>query len=73
MKIVLSAYSCHPNRGSEPGVGWNWLSELSKNNEIYCLFYAGENQKDAVLKGVELLPQKYNIHLYPIGFSFFYR
>jgi glycosyltransferase involved in cell wall biosynthesis len=24
MKILLSAYSCLPNSGSEPGVGWNW-------------------------------------------------
>lgn len=23
-KILISAFSCLPNRGSEPGVGWNW-------------------------------------------------
>jgi glycosyltransferase involved in cell wall biosynthesis len=71
MKIILSAYYCHPNKGSEQAVGWNWLIELSKNNEIFFLFYSGENQEAAVLKGVELLPQKKNIHLYPIGFSHF--
>ncbi|MGH1419378.1 MAG: glycosyltransferase family 4 protein [Hyphomicrobiaceae bacterium] len=24
MKILLSAFACGPNSGSEPGVGWNW-------------------------------------------------
>lgn len=27
--ILLSAYACEPNRGSEPGVGWNWAVELA--------------------------------------------
>ena len=29
-KILLSAYACEPNEGSEPGVGWNWAIELKK-------------------------------------------
>ena len=29
-KILLSAYACEPNRGSEPGVGWNWALQLNK-------------------------------------------
>ena len=28
MKILLSAYACEPNKGSEPGVGWNWTEAL---------------------------------------------
>lgn len=28
MRILLSAYACEPNKGSEPGVGWNWANEL---------------------------------------------
>lgn len=28
MKILLSAYACEPNKGSEPGVGWNWMLTL---------------------------------------------
>lgn len=38
MKILLSAYACEPNRGSEPGVGWNWALELEKlGNDVYVL------------------------------------
>ena len=28
MKILLSAYACEPGKGSEPGVGWNWVQAL---------------------------------------------
>ena len=30
MKILLSAYACESNIGSEPGVGFNWALEISK-------------------------------------------
>lgn len=30
MKVLLSAYSCAPNYGSEPGVGWNWAVEVAR-------------------------------------------
>ena len=29
MKILLSAFSCEPWRGSEPGKSWNWAYELA--------------------------------------------
>lgn len=32
MNLLLSAYACRPNIGSEPAVGWKWAIELSK----YC-------------------------------------
>jgi glycosyltransferase involved in cell wall biosynthesis len=30
MKILLSAFSCEPGRGSEPGKSWNWAYELAR-------------------------------------------
>ena len=30
MKILLSAFACEPNRGSEPGVGWDWAVFLAQ-------------------------------------------
>lgn len=30
IKVLLIAYACEPNKGSEPGVGWNWAINLSK-------------------------------------------
>ena len=38
MKILLSAYACEPNKGSEPGVGWNWALEIEKlGHEVWVL------------------------------------
>lgn len=38
MKILLSAYACEPNKGSEPGVGWNWALELTQaQHEVWVI------------------------------------
>lgn len=31
-KILLSAYACEPEVGSEHGIGWGWINFLSNNN-----------------------------------------
>ena len=31
-KILLSAYACEPEEGSEHGIGWGWINFLVKNN-----------------------------------------
>lgn len=36
-KILMSAFSCQPGKGSEPGVGWNWSVQAAKNAEVYVL------------------------------------
>ncbi len=37
VKVLLSAYGCEPNKGSEGGVGWNWALQLSKGAEVYVV------------------------------------
>ncbi|MEM8718404.1 MAG: glycosyltransferase [Cyanobacteria bacterium P01_G01_bin.39] len=37
MKILISAYACEPNRGSEPGVGWHTVWELAKDHQVWVL------------------------------------
>ena len=36
-KIFVSAYACEPNLGSEIGVGWHWVLEMSKQFELWVL------------------------------------
>ena len=37
-KILLSAYACEPNKGSEPEVGWKWAITLSQlGHEVYVI------------------------------------
>lgn len=73
MYIILSAYGCHPNRGSEAGVGWNWLVELSKYNEVWVLFYKGQGQFEAVSSAIKNLSTRENIHLVPLDVPFPFR
>lgn len=37
LKVLISAYACAPNVGSEPGVGWNIVRTLAKYHELYVL------------------------------------
>ena len=37
MKILISAYSCEPHQGSEPGVGWNIVREVAKYHQVWVL------------------------------------
>jgi len=37
MRILLSAYACEPNRGSEPGNGWNWALSLAREGHEVVL------------------------------------
>lgn len=37
MKVLLSAFSCCPGRGSEPGIGWNWVWQVSRHHEIWLV------------------------------------
>lgn len=36
-KILIEAYTCAPNRGSEPGLGWNIVSRLGAEYEVYAI------------------------------------
>jgi glycosyltransferase involved in cell wall biosynthesis len=35
--ILVSAYACEPFKGSEQGVGWNWVLQMAKNNELHVI------------------------------------
>lgn len=37
MNVLLSAFACRPNFGSEPGVGWNFAIELAKRHQVYVI------------------------------------
>lgn len=37
MNILVSAFACEPNKGSEPGVGWGWVSRISKEHDVWVL------------------------------------
>jgi glycosyltransferase involved in cell wall biosynthesis len=37
VRVLLSAYACEPDKGSEPGVGWAWANGLADRVELHVL------------------------------------
>jgi glycosyltransferase involved in cell wall biosynthesis len=37
MKVLVSAYACEPNKGSEPGVGWNIANAIAQEHDVWVL------------------------------------
>lgn len=37
LKVFVSAYACEPQLGSEIGVGWHWVLEMSKYFDLWVL------------------------------------
>ena len=37
MKILVNCYACSPYKGSEPGMGWNFVSSLAKHHELHII------------------------------------
>src|SRR3972149_5773526 len=36
-KVLISAYTCEPGRGSEPGVGWNAAREAARYHDVWVV------------------------------------
>jgi glycosyltransferase involved in cell wall biosynthesis len=37
LKILISAYACSPEKGSEPAVGWGFVSELARHHDLWVI------------------------------------
>lgn len=36
-RVLVSAYACEPGKGSEPGVGWNWVQTITKHADAWVI------------------------------------
>lgn len=62
LNILINAYACSPSWGSEPGMAWNWISNLAKYCELYIIT-EGE-WKNEIEEAVKLHPYGRNMHFY---------
>lgn len=62
LSILINAYACSPNMGSEPGMAWNWCINLAKHCELHIIT-EGEFQ-DKIEAILPTLPQGENMHFY---------
>ena len=54
MKILISAYTCEPGRGSEPEVGWHWAREIARHHEVWVI--TRSNNRDVIESGLVRSP-----------------
>jgi glycosyltransferase involved in cell wall biosynthesis len=55
MKLLISAYACAPNRGSEHGSGWNWVVEVSRLGHEVCVLVSSAH-RDAIAEAARRDP-----------------
>ncbi len=66
--ILVSAYGCEPNKGSEPGLGWDWVSELANYNKVIVITRSNNRTAiEAVNKNENLVFYYYDV---PKKYSF---
>ena len=62
LKILINAYACSPGMGSEPGMAWNWVSNLAKFCELHII--AEGEFREKIEAVVPTLEQGKNMHFY---------
>ena len=62
LSVLINAYACSPNMGSEPGMAWNWCVNLANHCELHIITEGEFREKiETVLPS---LPQGKNMHFY---------
>ena len=56
MRILISAYACEPERGSEPGCGWNWSCAAARSHDVWVLTRA--NNRPGIEVALAARPQQ---------------
>lgn len=62
ISILINAYACAPNMGSEPGMAWNWVINLANYCKVHVIT-EGEWQQE-IEDAVSKLPQSKNMYFY---------
>ena len=60
--LLVSAYGCEPTKGSEAGVGWNWVLQMAKHNKWYIITRA--NNPELIEQHLPTDERKENIFFY---------
>ena len=55
LSILLSAYACEPDKGSEPGIGWKWARNLAQaGHQVYVI--TRENNRASIEEALRKHP-----------------
>jgi glycosyltransferase involved in cell wall biosynthesis len=71
LKIFVSAYACEPDLGSEIGVGWHWVLEMSKYVDLWVL--TRESNRHAIESWMAEHPEYAQIHFIYFDLPYYLR
>lgn len=66
MKILINCYACSPYKGSEPGMGWNFVKNLAEKHELHVIMET-KFQKEVDRYYEEHPEETKNFKIYPIN------
>lgn len=64
LKVLVAAYACEPDKGSEPGVGWNMAKQISRDHEAWVV--TKDNNRAPIERALADQPNP-NVHFVYVG------
>ena len=68
LKVLLSAYACEPNTGSEPEIGWGWAKGLYKKGYDVSVITRESNRKKIEATMLQSPEIKIDFYYYDLKF-----
>ena len=62
LNILINAYACSPNWGSEPGMAWNWITNIAKHCK--CFVITEGEWRNEIEEALKTHPLRDNITFY---------
>lgn len=62
MRVLLSAYACEPEKGSEPAVGWNWVRQVARFHEVWVITRANNREPIEAALAKEPIPNSHWVY-----------
>jgi len=68
LKVLVVAAAVHPEKGSEPGLGWGWIEALSAYHDLWVITGEREGNREAIeqrFQDVQALRQRLKLYFIP--------
>jgi glycosyltransferase involved in cell wall biosynthesis len=68
LKVLIVAAAAHPEKGSEPGLGWGWVEALSNYHDLWVITGEREGNREAIERRFDELPglrERLKVHFIP--------
>jgi glycosyltransferase involved in cell wall biosynthesis len=63
LRVLVSAYACEPDKGSEPGVGWNWVKQIARFHDVWVITRANNRTIIGRTLAAEPIPSAHWVYL----------